>query len=309
MKLIFAGTPEFAKVQLQALIEQGHKIDLVLTQPDRPAGRGQKLAMSPVKAYALEQGLTVEQPTSLKDESIVTKLTNIKPDLIIVSAYGMLLPQHILDLPRLGCWNVHASLLPRWRGAAPIHYAILKGDRETGISLMQMEAGLDSGPVLLKAGIPIEDDDTTGSLHDKLATLGAQVLLDGLQQSEHLEPKVQDEQLVTLCPKIKKEQAKIDWHQNTHDIERAIRAFNPAPGAYTFYHGERIKVLQAKILTEHEPQSPGQVQHISKHGLDISTKDGLLQIQLLQLPGKKPQTLEQIINAKPDFFKVGSEFE
>jgi methionyl-tRNA formyltransferase len=309
MKIVFAGTPEFAKTQVKALIDNGFKIDLVLTQPDRPAGRGQKLTPSAVKVYAQEQGLNIEQPTSLKDADTVQMLRQLKPDLMIVSAYGMLLPQTVLDIPKHGCWNVHASLLPRWRGAAPIHYAIWKGDQMTGISLMQMEAGLDSGPVLLSKSIDIKPDDTTGSLLPKLGEIGAQLLIKGLNGLAALTPIIQDKKDVTLCPKISKEQAQINWQNKAIDIERQIRALNPAPGCFSFLDDERIKILESTILTEHQANPhPGEIVHVSMQGIDVMTQDGLIQITKVQRPGKKAQTIGQILNAQSDIFKVGQQF-
>lgn len=309
MNIVFAGTPEFAKVQLEALIGNNYPIALVLTQPDRPAGRGQKLTPSPVKVLAQAHNIEVAQPTSLKQGEIIQQLEDIKPDLMIVSAYGMLLPQNILDLPKHGCWNIHASLLPRWRGAAPIHYAIWKGDDKTGISLMQMEAGLDSGPVLLRSAIPIEDTDTTGSLYNKLSQLGAQLLLEGLSKIDKLKPQPQDERAVTFSPKIQKEQAQINWGEPAIDIARAIRAFNPAPGAFTFYEQERIKLLSASPQSEHQSNHPpGQIIHLGPEGMSIATQNGVLVVHTLQRPGKKPQAISDVLNSHPNLFAVGNLF-
>ncbi len=310
MKIVFAGTPDFAAIQLQALIEANFKIDLVLTQPDRSKGRGQKVTPSPVKIYALSQSIPIAQPLTLKDEAIQEQLKAIAPDLIIVSAYGMMVPQILLDLPTFGCWNVHASLLPRWRGAAPIHYAIWKGDTTTGISLMQLEAGLDSGPVLLTQAIPIEDSDTTGSLLQKLSTLGAKVLLDGLSQHKLLKAVAQDTEQVTFSPKIDKDQAKIDWTQSAQDIERMMRAFDPNPGCYAIYQGFRIKLFGASWHDQSPTMlPPGTIQNITKDMVEVSTQNGLLQLKVIQLPGKKRQTIEDILHAKPEFFKVGDSFQ
>lgn len=308
MKLVFAGTPAFAARQLEAVIDSGFDIALVLTQPDRPKGRGQKLVPSSVKEVALRHNLPIEQPENLKGEAIRQTLTELKPDLIIVSAYGLIIPKWMLELPQHGCWNVHASILPRWRGAAPIHYAIWHGDKQTGITLMQLEEGLDSGPMLMQRAIDIDGQATTGALLEQLTTLGAEVLVEGLQTLDRLIPTPQDEKLVTLSPKISKEQAHLDWAQPSRALERQIRAFDPAPGCYSFYQDNRVKIFGAKILSEAMQSVPGKIAHISAEGIDVTTKDGLLQLQVIQLPGKPRQHVRDILNAKPDLFQVGQHF-
>lgn len=307
MRLIFAGTPEFARIQLQALIEAGYTVELVLTQPDKPVGRGQKMTPPPVKQYALEAGIRVLQPTTLKNPEIVNELAALKPDLMIVSAYGMLLPKTVLSLPKWGCWNVHASLLPRWRGAAPIQYAILKGDAQTGITLMQMDEGLDTGDMLLKRAIAIDSNDTTGSLHDKLATLGAKVLLEGLEKRESLEPTKQESQVSCLAPKITKDQAHINWELSAQQIKQGILAFNPWPGAWTKLNGETIKIWQAQVLSNQQnSQPPGTLLEATKKGLDVSTGQGILRMTHIQFPGKKVLPVEALLNSKGELFKPGT---
>lgn len=307
MRILFAGTPEFAQVQLQALLKAGFKIELVLTQPDRPSGRGQKLTPSPVKRLALEHNIPVAQPTSLKHEAIQKQIAELKADLMIVCAYGMLLPKAILELPKYGCWNIHASLLPRWRGAAPIQYALLKGDQQTGICLMQMDEGLDTGDVLLMKNCPISTDDTTGSLLEKLAVLGAETLIEGLQNINALKRTPQSLEGITHAPKITKEQAHIDWNQPSVVIERLLRALSPNPGAYTFNESDRIKIVCAKVLDAPPSQKPpGSVMDLSTEGMVVATQDGLLQVSELQLPGKSRLPVKELLNANPNFIKKGT---
>jgi methionyl-tRNA formyltransferase len=257
MKVVFAGTPEFAQVALAALHAAGFRIPLVLTQPDRPAGRGMKLSPSPVKQWALAHGLEVAQPRSLRldgkypDDAGAARerLLALQPDVMVVAAYGLILPRWVLDLPRLGCLNIHASLLPRWRGAAPIHRAIEAGDAETGITIMQMDEGLDTGDMLLAERLPIGPDDTTGRLHDRLAVLGGRLIVEALEMAAcgGLRPVRQPEEGVTYAHKIDKAEAAIDWHQAAAEIERRIRAFDPQPGCHADVGGEPLKIWRAKV--------------------------------------------------------------
>ncbi|MFP5404042.1 MAG: methionyl-tRNA formyltransferase, partial [Gammaproteobacteria bacterium] len=246
MRLIFAGTPPFAAAALDALADAGHDIALVLTQPDRPAGRGMKLTPSAVKTAALARGLPVAQPVTLKTPEAQAELAAVAADVMVVAAYGLILPQAVLDLPRRGCLNIHASLLPRWRGAAPIQRAILAGDHETGITIMQMDAGLDTGAMLLKSVVPILESDTAASLHDKLATVGALAIVDALARLDALTPEQQDDAQATYAAKLTKEGAQIDWSRPAAELARAVRAYNPAPGAWTLFDGAPLKLWAAE---------------------------------------------------------------
>jgi methionyl-tRNA formyltransferase len=240
VKLVFAGTPEFAAPALRTLHEAGHRVALVLTQPDRPAGRGLKPLPSPVKRLAQELGLALRQPPTLKDESVLAMLRDVASDAMVVAAYGLILPPAVLETPSRGCLNIHASLLPRWRGAAPIQRALLAGDAQTGISIMQMDAGLDTGPVLLQEPIPIGPEDTAQTLHDRLATLGARLIVRALEAPGA--PVPQDDSNATYAPKIGKDEARLDWDETAVSIDRKVRAFNPVPGAWTTYRGAPLKI-------------------------------------------------------------------
>lgn len=287
MKLIFAGTPEFAAAALKALIAAGHDIPLVLTQPDRPAGRGMKLKASPVKEVALAHGLLVAQPENLKTDESRQPIQEAAADVMVVAAYGLILPQVVLDLPRLGCINIHASLLPRWRGAAPIHRAIEAGDTQTGITLMQMDKGLDTGAMLAKSAIPILATDTTGSLHDKLADLGARDIVALLPRldSGTMQGEKQDDALATYAKKIGKDDARLDWTRPAAELDRQIRAFDPFPGATTPFQGETLKVWKARPCSG--SGSPGEVLSAAKESLRIACGTGALDITELQKPGGK----------------------
>jgi methionyl-tRNA formyltransferase len=251
MRIAFAGTPEFAAQALRALIAAGYPIPLVLTQPDRPAGRGMRLKASPVKELALAHGLSVHQPESLKTGEAHTPILDAEPEIMVVAAYGLILPQAVLEIPSLGCVNIHASLLPRWRGAAPIQRAILAGDVQTGITIMQMDAGLDTGAILALASLPIAEDDTAGSLHDRLAALGAREIVAVLPKlaAGGVASVRQDGNGATYAPKIAKEEARIDWQHSAAEIDRLVRAFDPHPGAYTEHHGEFVKVWHTRVVS------------------------------------------------------------
>jgi len=302
MRIIFAGTPEFARVALARLHAAGFEIPLVLTQPDRPAGRGMKLQASSVKQFALEKQIPVAQPRSLRldgkypEDAAAARaaLEAARADAMVVAAYGLILPQWVLDLPSLGCFNIHASLLPRWRGAAPIHRAIEAGDSETGITLMQMDAGLDTGDMLLVEKLPIAPTDTTGSLHDKLAALGGRLVVEALELAAcgGLSPVRQPAQGVSYAHKIEKFEASIDWTQSAAVIERRIRAFNPFPGATSVLAGgETFKFWRAAVLPNRlrpEHAVPGQILVAGADGVDIAASDGVLRVMRLQKPGGKP---------------------
>lgn len=306
LRVAFAGTPEFAKVALQALVEAGFVVPLVLTQPDRPAGRGLKLQPSAVKAYALSQGLPVIQPRSLRrdgktpEDAVAAQqaLEQAQIDVMVVAAYGLILPQWVLSVPRLGCLNIHASLLPRWRGAAPIHRAIEAGDAQTGITLMQMDAGLDTGAILRTATVAIEPSDTTASLHDRLATLGAELTVAALPElgTARLLPLPQPLQGVTYAHKIEKAEAGIDWQQPAHVIERRIRAFDPFPGAAMFCSGEVVKVWQAEVVSGTGPA--GEVLHSSQGELIVACGQNALRLVELQRPGGKRLPAAQCLQGR-----------
>lgn len=285
MKIIFAGTPEFARVALSAILDAGHEILLVLTQPDRPSGRGMKLTASPVKQEAEKHGIPVYQPASLKDPASHQAIRAAKADVMVVVAYGLILPQAVLDIPARGCLNIHASLLPRWRGAAPIQRAIEAGDRETGICIMQMEAGLDTGPVLLEKRLPIEMTDTGASLHDRLAGLGAQAIVEALENLDDLKPAAQPVQGVTYASKLTKDEARIDWTLPAELLGCKVRAFNPVPGAWTVLNGEPLKIWQAQ-LAQGKGQ-PGEILAVNNEGLTVACGEGAIRITELQKSGAR----------------------
>lgn len=307
MRIVFAGTPEFAVSSLRAAARH-HEVVAVYTQPDRPAGRGRGLAPSPVKLEAVARGIPVYQPESLKDEAAQQQLRDLQPDLMVVVAYGLILPKAVLAIPTHGCWNVHASLLPRWRGAAPIQRAIQAGDAKTGVCLMQMEAGLDTGPVLLHQELPIAATDTGGQLHDKLAELGAQVLSDGLGLLRAgIKPiaRPQPEQGVTYARKLDKAEAKLDWAQDAGALARTVRAFNPWPIAEATLAGERVRIHGAVALEADHGQAPGTVLAASRDGIDIACGQGALRLRVLQREGGKAITAADYLNARRDL-RVGA---
>jgi methionyl-tRNA formyltransferase len=308
MRIIFAGTPEFAARALAALIAAGHTILLVLTQPDRPAGRGMKPHPSAVKQLAVEHGLPVLQPTSLKDAQAQAALIQVEADVMVVAAYGLLLPQAVLDIPRHGCLNIHASLLPRWRGAAPIQRALLAGDRETGITIMQMDAGLDTGAMLSRAPLPIESDDTAQTLHDKLAALGAATIVMALQQLAQgdLRGEAQDEAQVTYAGKLQKSEAMLDWNKSAAKLERAVRAYNPFPVASARLDGEVIKIWRAKPVAE-APGTPGEIVKVGRDGILVRCGDGALLIEEVQKAGGKRLAAAQFLAGHP--LQPGQRFE
>jgi methionyl-tRNA formyltransferase len=297
LNVLFAGTPEFAVPSLDVLLRSEHRVAAVYTQPDRPAGRGRRLTESPIKRLALAHGVPVLQPPSLKDPQAQEALATLVPDIMVVAAYGLLLPGEVLAVPRLGCINIHASLLPRWRGAAPIQRAILAGDTRTGITIMQIDVGLDTGPMIHQLSCAIEPEDTGGSLHDRLATLGARALMEALPMVRTGSPpaRVQDEALATYARKLTKQEAVIDWHRPAAEIERAVRAFDPWPVAQTRYSGSVLRVWTASVA----PGSgrPGEVVAAGAAGMDVGTGEGLLRITRLQLPGKRVMPTADFLNA------------
>jgi methionyl-tRNA formyltransferase len=299
MRVVFAGTPDFSVPVLQAVLDSQHSVVAVYTQPDRPAGRGRKLLPGPVKQLADRYQLPVRQPLSLKDSEAQRQLAELDADLMVVVAYGLILPQAVLDLPRLGCVNLHASLLPRWRGAAPIQRAILADDRETGVCLMQMEAGLDSGPVLAEVRTDIAADETGGSLHDRLSLLAAELLarhLDDLEQGS-LTATTQDESLVTYAGKLDKREAVIDWGCSADQLERQVRAFNPWPVAQADYQGQVLRIWEARAVAV-SGDGPGTVVAAGKQGIDVLCGEGCLRLLQVQLPGGKRLKAADFLNAR-----------
>jgi methionyl-tRNA formyltransferase len=300
LRVVFAGTPDFSVPCLEACRASGAEVVAVYTQPDRPAGRGRKLTPSPVKQAALAAGIPVEQPESLKSDDARATLAAYAPDLMVVVAYGLILPRKVLAIPRLGCWNVHASLLPRWRGAAPIQRAILAGDAESGVDLMQMEAGLDTGPVLLERRTPISHDDTGGSLHDRLAALGADVLTEGLSRvmaGETLVPKPQPEEGVTYAHKLDKAEARLDFARPALELERQVRAFDPWPVAEGDIHGETLRVWAARAIEGQPGATPGTVLGMTRDGIDVACGEGALRVTALQRAGGKRISATDYVNA------------
>lgn len=296
MKIIFAGTPVFAATALDALVAAGHEITLVLTQPDRPAGRGMKKVASAVKQLAEKYQLPLLQPQSLKDPAIHQQLRTVDADVMVVAAYGLILPEAVLKIPRRGCLNIHASLLPRWRGAAPIQRAILAGDKETGITIMQMDTGLDTGAMLFKKSIVISHDETTQTLHEKLCKLGADAIVKALKllKNNELTPAKQNESQACYAAKIKKIEAQIDWQRSAEEIERKIRAFNPSPGAYTCFQGIYIKIWQAKMVSGDSGQ-PGEIMAIEHNGLIVACGRGQLQLEIVQRSGGKRLAVNEFL--------------
>jgi len=309
LKIIFAGTPDFAASHLAALLDQGkHTVVAVYTQPDRPAGRGKKLKPGPVKVLAEQHGLPVMQPVSLKTPEAQQQLQAFEADLMVVVAYGLILPQVVLDTPRLGCINVHASLLPRWRGAAPIHRALEAGDTKTGVTIMQMEAGLDTGPMLLKAECDIDGDDSGGSLHDKLADIGCEALLEALDglADNRLVAEVQDDALSNYAPKISKEEARLNWSRSATELDLKIRAFNPFPVAFTTLGDDRLRVWAAEVeATQPHQVSAGTILKCDSRGIWVACGQGALVLSEIQLPGKKRLPVQAVLNSQAQLFAAG----
>ena len=306
LKIIFAGTPDFSVAPLKKLIESGHEVVAVYTQPDRPAGRGRKLTPGPVKACALEFGIDVYQPEKLKDKADQQPLIDLKADLMVVVAYGIILPEVILNAPKLGCINIHASLLPRWRGAAPIQRAILAGDTESGITIMQMDVGLDTGDMLLKTRCNIEPDDTGSSLHDRLSIMGADALMEALPGiiNKSIVPEKQNDSLANYAHKLQKAEALIDWNKSAKEIQLQVNAFNAWPVAQTPIDvkgkTQMFRIWRAKAIEETKSTGagqPGEVLRCDKQGIDVLTGDGILRLIEIQMPGKKPMDVPSFVNA------------
>lgn len=318
MRIVFAGTPDFAATHLQALLDyaQSHTdfhIVGVYSQPDRPANRGKKLMASPVKQLALENGLDVYQPLNFKADEDVDALAALKPDLMVVVAYGLLLPQRVLDIPTLGCINSHASLLPRWRGAAPIERAIEMGDSKTGVTVMQMEAGLDTGPMLYKAEVPIAATDTGGSMRTRLATVGAKSVIEVVERFSKgpVLGGVQDDSLSSYAKKLNKQEALINWHASAEAIALKVRAFNPAPMCFTLLGDQRIRVLQAEVVPQSHRSIPGTILSVSEQGILVACSEFSLNLKHIQLPNKKPAQVADILNGNHPFveqYVLASEF-
>lgn len=310
LNIIFAGTPHFAAHHLQALIDSPHNIVAVYTQPDRPSGRGKKLTPSPVKTLALEHGFAVEQPLSLKDTQAQETLAAYQADVMVVVAYGLLLPQDVLDTPKYGCLNVHGSLLPRWRGAAPIQRAVEAGDSETGITIMQMDKGLDTGDMLLKVLCPIEKTETSASLHDKLMSLGCPALLEVLSQlsTGQLVSEKQNNDLACYAEKITKQEAEINWSESADDIIKKIQAFNPFPIAYSLLNTHRIKIYSAKKINNDNNVLPGSIIVSNDDGLVIACGEDAIVVDKLQIPNKKAMTIKELLNGYSDYFIIGQQF-
>ena len=302
LRIVFAGTPEFAVPPLEALHAAGHEIVAVYTRPDRPAGRGQSLTASPVKRRALELGLPVEQPATLKVADAVARLRERAPDLMVVVAYGLILPQAVLDVPRLGCWNIHASLLPRWRGAAPIQRAILAGDDITGITIMQMDAGLDTGPMLLVREVPIRPGESGGELHDRLSRVGAEAIVAAVSewQAGRITPRPQPAEGASYAAKLRKEEARIDWSQAAAVIARQVRAFNPWPVAETTWDGRQLRIWRAEPAPGAASAGavPGTVLESAAGRIVVATGDGALSLLQVQVAGRRALSAAEFLNAQ-----------
>ena len=308
LRIIFAGTPDFAASALVALVKSEHEIIAVYTQPDRPAGRGRKLRASPVKEVALENDIPVLQPDNLKETETQDVLRAFNADIMVVAAYGLILPQVVLDIPHLGCLNIHASLLPRWRGAAPIQRAIAAGDKESGITIMQMNAGLDTGDILQLTSCPITEHDSGGSLHDRLAEIGASAILKTLEDidSNNLKPVRQDDSLATYAHKLDKKEALINWQNSASEIALLIRAFNPWPVTFTYLNNKPLRILQAQALSENSELEAGTVIACDKNGIDISCGEGTLRLLKLQPSGSKAMDVAAFMNGHAKQLPVGS---
>lgn len=311
MKIIYAGTPDISAAVLETLIQKKYNVIACLTQPDRPQGRGLKVTASPVKELAISHNIPVLQPATLKDAATQKELISLQPDLMIVLAYGIIFPQAILDIPKYGCINIHASLLPRWRGSAPIQHAILSGDKETGITIMQMDKGMDTGDILGLYPYKIEDKETSATLYKSLTSIAQAAIVDALHKLEQhaLKPEKQHEALVTYATKIDKQQAKINWQLQAIEIDRYIRAYNPWPVAFTTFAEQSIRIWEAEVINNSDinKQTPGTIIATSKDGIDVATGNGILRILSMQLPGKKVLPASEVCNAH-SYLKAGCMF-
>ncbi|MCF7483952.1 methionyl-tRNA formyltransferase [Vibrio sp. J1-1] len=309
LRIVFAGTPDFAARHLAALLSSEHEVIAVYTQPDRPAGRGKKLTASPVKNIALEHDIPVYQPENFKSDEAKQELADLNADIMIVVAYGLLLPQAVLDTPKLGCINVHGSILPRWRGAAPIQRSIWAGDAETGVTIMQMDIGLDTGDMLKIATLPIEATDTSASMYEKLAELGPQALIDCLADiaADKAVPVKQDDELANYAKKLSKEEARINWSDDAAHIERCVRAFNPWPMSHFIAAENSIKVWQSRVAEQTSEKPAGTIVQADKTGIYVATGNGVLVLEQLQVPGKKAMSVQDILNSRASWFEVGTQ--
>jgi methionyl-tRNA formyltransferase len=307
LKIIFAGTPEFAAVALQALLESPHEVLAVYTQPDRPAGRGRQMTASPVKMLASKNKIPVFQPLTLRDAAEQSILSELNADVMVVAAYGLLLPPVVLALPKWGCYNIHTSLLPKWRGAAPIQRAILAGDSTTGVTIIKMDEGLDTGPMLLKKECAINTDDTSATLHDRLAKLGAETILSVLSDLEiyNANAAAQDNSQASYAHKIKKEEARLDWNDSAQACDCKIRAFNPWPIAQTTLQNENIRVWKASVQQAAASKPPGTIVNVAASGIDVATGKNILRLQKIQFPGGKVLAVSDILNSRQRDFAVG----
>ncbi|WDG08310.1 methionyl-tRNA formyltransferase [Vibrio campbellii] len=309
LRIVFAGTPDFAARHLAALLSSEHEVIAVYTQPDRPAGRGKKLTASPVKTIALEHDIPVYQPENFKSDEAKQELADLNADIMVVVAYGLLLPQVVLDTPKLGCINVHGSILPRWRGAAPIQRSIWAGDAETGVTIMQMDIGLDTGDMLKIATLPIEASDTSASMYEKLAGLGPDALIDCLADiaAGKAEPVKQNDELANYAKKLSKEEARIDWNDDAAHIERCVRAFNPWPMSHFEAAENSIKVWQSRVEEQIIDKPAGTIVQADKTGIYVVTGNGVLVLEQLQVPGKKAMSVQDILNSRASWFEVGTQ--
>ncbi|MGY0617452.1 methionyl-tRNA formyltransferase [Vibrio sp. FJH11] len=309
LRIVFAGTPDFAARHLAALLSSEHEVIAVYTQPDRPAGRGKKLTASPVKNIAQEHDIPVYQPENFKSDEAKQALADLNADIMVVVAYGLLLPQAVLDTPKLGCINVHGSILPRWRGAAPIQRSIWAGDAETGVTIMQMDIGLDTGDMLKIATLPIEATDTSASMYEKLADLGPQALIDCLTDiaTGKAVPVKQDDELANYAKKLSKEEARINWSDDAAHIERCIRAFNPWPMSHFEAAENSIKVWQSRVAEQTSDKPAGTIVQADKTGIYVATGNGVLVLEQLQVPGKKAIPVQDILNSRAAWFEVGTQ--
>ncbi len=310
LRIVFAGTPEFASAHLQAILGSHHEVIAVYSQPDRPAGRGKKLKSSPVKELALEHSIPVFQPKSLRKEDAQQQLASLNADLMVVVAYGLILPQEVLDMPEFGCINVHGSILPRWRGAAPIQRAVEAGDSESGVTIMQMDAGLDTGDMLIKVFCPIENTDTSADLHDRLIEIGRPALIKAIDAiaENSLSPEKQNDDQACYAHKMSKEEARLNWNNRALDLQCQIRAFNPWPVTTTEIDGIGVRIWEAEYIAGDFIEAPGTIIKADKDGLDIACAQCCLRITRLQLAGSKAMSVQDILNSKKELFSTGKRF-